>query len=256
MRVLCIGDVTGAVGCEHLRKTLPKFKREHDIDVCIVNGENSGNGNGMTKASVESLFDSGADVITGGNHSFRWREIYPILDENPYVLRPYNYPKGCTGHGICKVDKGRYQVTVINMMGTAFMDSIDNPFEGMDKALEEAGNPKICIVDFHAEATAEKKALALYADGKISALFGTHTHVQTADEQILAGQTGYITDVGMTGPYYSVIGVKPAEPIQKMKYLMPVKFTNEEGPCSMDCVIFTIDETTGRTTKVERYQVT
>ncbi|MBP5303980.1 MAG: TIGR00282 family metallophosphoesterase [Clostridia bacterium] len=255
MRVLCIGDVVGKGGREHVRKVLPKVKRDKQIDVCVVNGENSAQGNGITPETAQFLFDSGADVITGGNHTFRYREIYEMLDENAFLLRPYNYPKGCVGHGFCTIDKGKYQVTVINLQGAVFMDPIGNPFEYLDRALEEAGNPKICIVDFHAEATAEKKALAIYGDGRISALFGTHTHVQTADEQLLPSQTGYITDVGMAGPFYSVIGSKPSGPIDRMRIGMPTRFTPEEGPCCMDGIIFTIDEATGRTQSVERIQI-
>lgn len=255
MRVLCVGDVVGEPGCEQIRKVLPKLKREQNIDVCIVNGENSAKGNGIQPASARLLLENGADMITGGNHTFRWRDMYEMLDDSPFVLRPYNFPKGCTGHGIGVIDKGRYQVTVINLQGTVFMDPLDNPFDALDRALEEAGNPKICIVDFHAEATAEKKALAIYADGRISAMFGTHTHVQTADEQILPGQTGFITDVGMTGPCYSVIGARPLEPIEKMRLHMPTKYVSGEGICCLDGVIFTIDESTGKTNKVERIQV-
>lgn len=256
MRVLCVGDVVGKAGCDHLQKVLPKVKKDKNIDVCIVNGENSTTGNGINRSTATMMFQSGADVITGGNHTFHWKDFYDELDSNPFLLRPYNYPKGCPGHGLCVVDKGRYQVTVLNIQGTVFMEPIGNPFEAIDEALKEAGNPKICIVDFHAEATSEKKALAMYVDGKVSAFFGTHTHVQTADEQLLAGQTGYITDVGMTGPYYSVIGVKGSDSIERLKYNIPLRYTHEEGPCCMDGVIFTIDESSGRATEVERIQIT
>ena len=153
------------------------------------------------------------------------------------------------------VDRGRYQVTVINLQGTVYMESLRCPFETLDALLEEAGHPRFCVVDFHAEATAEKKALAFYADGRISALYGTHTHVATADEQILPQGTGFITDVGMTGPTVSCLGVEPALSIEKMRSKLPVRFAVAEGPCALDAVLFTLDDATGHTVAVQRVRV-
>ena len=255
MNILCIGDVVGSVGCRHLASVLPRIKREYGVDVCVVNGENSADGNGITPTAARHLFDAGADVITGGNHSFRRPEMMDELEENPYVLRPANYPAGTPGRGVTVVDRGRYQVTVINLQGTVYMEALTSPFESLDSLLAEAGNPKFCIVDFHAEATAEKRALAGYADGRISALFGTHTHVPTADQQILSGGTGFITDVGMTGPIDSCLGVRTELSIQKMRTKLPVRFALAEGPCRMDCVLFTLDDKTGRCTAVQRFSV-
>lgn len=255
MNILCVGDVVGKSGCEHLRRVLPAVKRQYAIDVCIVNGENAADGNGITPAAAVHILDSGADVITGGNHTFRRREFYERLEEEPYLLRPANYPAGAPGSGLFVVDRGRYQVTVINLMGVVYMEPLDSPFDTLDRLLDKAGKPKFCVVDFHAEATAEKKALALYADGRISALFGTHTHVQTADEQILPNGTGFLTDVGMTGPVQSVLGVCSEQAIDKMRRKLPVRFATAEGPSEMQAVLFTLDDASGRTTAVERLRI-
>ena len=256
MRILCIGDVVGSAGCRHLRQVLPGIKRLYGVDVCIVNGENAADGNGITPAAADHILDSGADVITAGNHVFRRREFYDRLEQDGALLRPANFPASAPGRGICTVDRGRYQVTVINLMGVVYMEPLACPFETLDALLEQAGRPKYCIVDFHAEATAEKKALAFYADGRISALFGTHTHVPTADECLLPHHTGYLTDAGMTGPIDSVLGVKPEIIIGKLKTKMPARFEWAKGPCKMDCVLFTAEERTGLCTGVERLSIT
>lgn len=255
MRILCVGDVVGTAGCEHLRRVLPAIKRQYGVDVCIVNGENAADGNGITPVAAQHIFDSGADAITGGNHTYRRREFWDTLEDAPAIIRPANFPAGAPGQGFCVVDKGRYQVTVINLMGVVYLESLACPFDTLDGVLQQAGDPRFCVVDFHAEATAEKKALAYYADGRISALFGTHTHVATADEQILPNGTGFITDVGMTGPVHSVLGVRPEQSIEKMKSKLPVRFATADGPCMMNAVLFTLDDKTGRTVEVERLDV-
>lgn len=256
MRILCIGDVVGSVGCRFLRSNLPSLKKYKGVDLVICNGENSADGNGMTPTSAEYLFASGVDVITLGNHAFRRREFYETLDREPYIIRPANFPNGTTpGVGMCNVDMGRNQVTVINLMGVSYMDNnLDCPFKKADELLNENSN-KIVVVDFHAEATGEKRAMGFYLDGRVSAMFGTHTHVQTADSQILPNGTGYITDVGMTGTIDSVLGVKKEIIIRKFKTKMPERFDLAEGDCRMDCVIFDIDDKTGRTTAVEQLEV-
>ena len=255
MNILCVGDVVGGIGCRHLQQVLPRIKRELAVDVCIVNGENSADGNGITPASAGYLFDAGADVITGGNHTFRRHEFYDLLEERECLLRPANLPVGTPGRGVTVVDRGRYQVTVINLQGTVYMEALTSPFDTLDDLLKEAGNPKFCVVDFHAEATAEKKALAFYADGRISALYGTHTHVATADEQILPAGTGFITDVGMTGPTLSCLGVRPELSIEKMRSKLPVRFAVADDPCAMDAVLFTLDDKTGHTVAVKRMRI-
>lgn len=256
VNILCVGDVVGSIGCNFLRERLPALKKLKNIDLCIVNGENSADGNGITHASAQHLLDSGADVITTGNHSFRRKESYAMYDSWETLLRPANYPDAAPGRGICTVDLGRVQVAVINLMGTVYMDSLTSPFEKLDSLLKTPGLPKICVVDFHAEATGEKRALGFYADGRATALFGTHTHVQTADETLLPRGTGYLTDVGMTGTIHSVLGVKPEIIIGRYLTKLPARFDLMKGPCRMDCVIFTADETTGLCTGVERISVT
>ena len=189
MRILAIGDVCGSIGCRYLQSVLPKIKREKNIDAVIVNGENSADGNGITPESAAMLFNCGADIITGGNHTLRRKEVYDYLDENEFVLRPHNLPNASFGRGYGIVDFGFTRFAVINLSGKIYFEdkTIENPFTVADELIEraKADGIKIILVDFHAEATSEKRALGLYLDGKASAVFGTHTHVQTADEQIL-----------------------------------------------------------------------
>ncbi|MGI5958524.1 MAG: TIGR00282 family metallophosphoesterase [Massiliimalia sp.] len=251
MKILFIGDVVSQPGCDFVRKKLPAFKREKQIDVVIANGENSAVGNGMLPHSADFLLDSGVDVITSGNHVFRRREIYDYLEEHPQVIRPANYPDSCPGKGYYLYDGGSFQLCVINLMGTVFLDSLESPFVTIERILKEAGT-RCCFVDFHAEATGEKKALAYYLDGRVSCFAGTHTHVQTADEQILPQGTGYITDAGMTGPIDSVLGVNPQNIIERYLTCMPVRFEVLDSPCKMDAVLFEVDPKTGKCGKIER----
>lgn len=253
MNILTIGDVVGSIGCRFLRERLPQLKKGKAVDLVIANGENSADGNGLTPTSAQFLFDSGVDVITSGNHSFRRKESYDFYDSCETLLRPANFPAAAPGKGVCIVDMGRIQVGVINLMGVVYMESMDSPFDTADRLLE--GMPKITLIDFHAEATGEKRSFAYYLDGRVSAVFGTHTHVQTSDECVLENGTGYITDLGMTGPIHSVLGVKPELVIQKMRTKMPVRFDLSDGPCQMDCALFHIEEKTGKTESVERIQI-
>lgn len=255
MNILAIGDVVGSIGCEFLRSRLPNLKKLKGIDLVIANGENSADGNGILPASADHLFDSGVDVITAGNHTFRRKEIYEYLDRRENIIRPANYPEGTPGRGICMYDMGRIQVAVVNLMGTVFMENLLDPFDKLDEIVKTPGLPKIVLVDFHAEATGEKRALAFYADGRVSGIFGTHTHVQTADECLLPKQTAYITDVGMTGVIDSALGVKPELIIKKFRTKLPVRFENAKGACKMDCALFTIDESTGLAVGIERISI-
>ncbi len=255
MRILVIGDVVGGNGCRHLRDRLPSFRREMNIDAVICNGENSSDGNGITPSSAKYLFDSGVDVITLGNHTYRRPEIYDYLDETDICIRPANFPAGAPGSGVCVLDMGRSEICVINLIGQVYIDNFDSPFDKLDEILKRDDLPKIKIVDFHAEATGEKKALAYYADGRVTAVFGTHTHVQTADECILPKGTGYITDVGMTGCTDSVLGVKKELVIKKLRTKLPVRFDYEQGPSHMDCMLIEADPKTGLCKSVERFSL-
>lgn len=252
MRILCIGDVVGSAGCAFLRKTLPAYKRFNAIDLVICNGENSADGNGITPVSAQYLFDSGVDAITLGNHSFRRKEVFDLLDSSEYIARPYNFAsKSVPGHGVINLDMGRYTVSVVNLMGNLFIDSgLQNAFDAADEALKFCEG-KIIIVDFHAEATSEKRALGYYLDGRISALFGTHTHVQTSDAQVLPNGTGYITDAGMTGTIHSVLGVKTDIIINRLKTGLPARFDLASGECRLEGVVFEIDDKTSKCISAE-----
>lgn len=235
---------------------LPELKKSKKIDMIIINGENSADGNGILPESADYLFACGADVITGGNHSLRRKQALDYLDENAFVLRPHNLTEAENGKGYCFIDFGYTTAAVINLSGKIYLEKLNpsSPFEAADELTGRAKSDgaKIIIVDFHAEATSEKRALGLYLDGRVSAVFGTHTHVQTADEQILSNGTGYITDIGMTGPVNSVLGVKSDIIINRLKNNDMSKFELAEGPCMLCGCIFDVDNRTGKTYAVER----
>ncbi len=251
MNILVIGDVVSSKGCEFLRSVLPAYKRLKKIDLCIANGENSAVGNGITPFSAQYLFDSGIDFITTGNHVYRRREFYEMLDERDDIIRPANFCESNPGKGYSVVDMGSVKVGIINLSGMVYMDRCGNPFAAVDEILPELSDCRIKLVDFHAEATAEKKAMGFYLDGKVSAVFGTHTHVMTADASVLPNGTAYITDIGMTGPKYSVLGVKPEISIEWLKTGMPARFDTAEGECMMNGCIFEIDNKTGKAISIE-----
>ncbi|MEE3499363.1 MAG: TIGR00282 family metallophosphoesterase, partial [Ruminococcus bromii] len=256
LRILCIGDVVGSIGCDFLRSKLPALKQIKGIDFVICNGENSSDGNGITPSSAKFLFDSGVDVITLGNHTYRRKEAYDFIDENPFVVRPSNFPENLApGVGIRNIDTGRRIISVINVMGNMCMDNnLDSAFDSIDKMLSKAES-KIIIVDFHAETTSEKRAMGYYLDGKISAMFGTHTHVQTSDAQVLPNGSGYISDVGMTGTIHSVLGVKTDIIINKFKTRLPARFDLASGDCKMECAVFDIDDKTGKCISAESLRI-
>lgn len=253
-KLLFIGDVVGKAGCGFLRARLRDIKREHRIDVTVVNGENSAQGNGITPQSADMIIKAGADIITTGNHAFRRREALEIYNED-YIIRPANYPEGgCVGKGVCVLDMGAYSVAVVNLMGTVGLDPLDNPFTKIDEILENI-NTKNIFLDFHAEATSEKKAMGFFLDGRVTGVFGTHTHVQTADECILRQGTAYITDAGMTGPEYSCLGVEIKPALDRLRFRMPVKFRESEEKCFMCGIVVTFDEKSGKSYKIERINV-
>lgn len=251
MNLLFIGDVVGNSGCDILERELYGLKREYDIDVTVVNGENSAQGNGITPQSFERLMQMGADVVTTGNHCFRRKEAMELYDSSEFLIRPANYPKGAPGGGVAYIDMGAVRIAVVNLMGTMYLDSLDNPFAKIDELLGAIDTTNI-FVDFHAEATSEKKAMGFYLQGRVTAVLGTHTHVQTADECILGGHTAYITDAGMTGPELSVLGVDSDIVINKFKYHTPVKFEESAEEPFLNGVVVTFDEKSGKSTNISR----
>ena len=253
--ILAIGDVVGAVGLRYLKKKLPQLRRETEAVFTVVNGENASNV-GLTPEQAEDMFDAGADVVTLGNHAFRQRQILEYLDETPYILRPANYAPQTPGRGYGIFDSKIGDIAVINLIGRVNMDyGPDNPFLIIDKILPEAAETRFTMVDFHAEATSEKLAMGSMVDGKVTAVWGTHTHVPTADAMVLPGGTGYITDLGMTGPKYSVIGIEPQLSIDKFRGELYSRYKPAEGPCVMSGAVFTVDTDTGLCTRVRQITV-
>ena len=251
LNILFIGDIVGINGCEFLRKNLRGLKSFYGINTVIVNGENSAQGNGILPESAEYLLDSGVDVITGGNHSFKRKEIFEYYSPQKPVIRPANFPKDAPGEGMYILDFGSLRLAVINLIGQLYLEPADSPFKKADELIKMA-ETNLIFVDFHAEATGEKGALAHYLDGRVSAIVGTHTHVQTSDEQILPKGTGFITDAGMTGAVNSILGVNPEIIVKKFTLRVPVRFEEEEGPCKLEGIIFEICEKTGKTLNVTR----
>lgn len=251
MNLLFMGDVVGHTGCEYFLEHLPRLKQKHKVDLCIANGENSAEGNGILPHSADLLFTSGVDVITGGNHTLRRREIYDLLEEGRPILRPLNLHSSAPGVGHYIVDMLRYQVCVISLVGRVYMEPADNPFDAVDALLPTLSTPNI-IVDFHAEATAEKLSMAYHLDSRVTAVLGTHTHVLTADERIFPGGTGYITDAGMCGAADSILGVRPELALKRLRTGLPIRFETAKTPHQMTGVLLEIDEKTGKTLQIQR----
>ena len=250
---LFIGDVVGKPGLSFLEKWLPVFIQKYSADVVIVNGENVTDGKGITKKEGELLFSMGVIVITGGNHIWDKHQSQEYMKAEPKVLRPLNYPKGAYGNGYYIFQSNKGKVAVVNLQGRSFMTAIDCPFRSADWIVSKLSSETDgIIIDFHAEATAEKMGLAMYLDGKVSAIIGTHTHVQTSDERILAKGTGYITDVGMTGPYDSVIGMKTVAAVNRFLYATPQKYETAEDDVHLSGLFFKINKETKLTTHIER----
>ena len=251
LRVLAVGDVCGSSGLQLVQQRLRALRREYRVDFCVVNGENAATV-GITPRQADALLDAGADLITLGNHSYNRREIADYLDDCRYILRPANDSPLFPGRGLGVYDTKAGPVTVINLIGRCNMAfGPDNPFLLAERLLKEIGT-KVVLVDFHAEASSEKLALGYHLDGKVSALWGTHTHVPTADDQILPKGTGYVTDLGMTGPIHSVIGVRVEQSIATFRGGLSSRYETAPGPCKLDAVLFTIDAGTGVCTNTER----
>lgn len=253
LRILFIGDIYGKLGREMVETYLSKLKSHYHPTVTIVNGENAAHGKGLTKKIYSRLMELGADMITMGNHTWDNRDIFEFIDEAGRLVRPANFPDGTPGAGMRMLTINRCRVAVMNLQGRVFLPAINDPFRTADRLVEEARKvTPIIFVDFHGETTSEKLAMAWYLDGRVSAVVGTHTHVQTADERILPKGTGYLTDVGMTGPYDGIIGVQREAVIKRFLTNMPVRFESETGAAQLSCVVIDIDEKTGKTLKLER----
>jgi metallophosphoesterase (TIGR00282 family) len=257
-RVLMIGDVIGKPGRVALEHVLPGLRDERGIDFVTANGENLAGGMGLTVSTCEALFTAGVDVVTSGNHIWDKREIYPFLDESERVLRPLNYGT----HDVPGRGWGTYhaldgtELAVINLQGRTYMQPIDNPFTDADRLLDEASEPlpPVRLVDFHCEITSEKNALGLYLDGRVSAVVGTHTHVVTGDERILPKGTAYQSDLGMTGPLWSVIGFEPRTVMPRFLNALPTRFEVGDGPVVLNACQIDVDPATGRALQLERIQ--
>ena len=250
-RVLAVGDVVGKSGLAFLSAHLRELKHTCAADFTVVNGENCA-GVGLLPKQADAIFDAGADVITLGNHTWNQRAIVPYLDDCSYILRPANFAPQLPGRGMGIFDSKAGPVAVLNLIGRCEMDFVpDNPFLQVDRLLKEIDTPLI-LLDFHAEATSEKLAMGRMLDGRVSAVWGTHTHVPTADDQIFPGGTGYVTDLGMTGPAESVLGVKPEQSIAKFRGDLTSRYETAPGPCKLEAVLFTLDSGTGRCLATKR----
>lgn len=255
MRILFVGDVFGRPGRKAVGRLLPTLREELSCDFVIANGENAAAGNGITPDTAEEIFRAGADVITGGNHIWDKEEGIALLERDSRILRPANYPPGTPGRGHGVFPIGGVRVAVVSVQGRIFMPPLDCPFRTMEAVLEKlTGATPIIIVDVHAEATSEKMGLGWYLDGRVSALVGTHTHVATADERILPRGTAFLTDVGMTGPHDSIIGVRKELALKRMMRQMPVRFQPADRDVRLHGVLIEVDAETGRASSITRVQ--
>lgn len=243
MKLLAIGDVVGTKSVEYITDRLWSLRSELGADLVVINGENATDIHGISANDAKRISEAGADLITLGNHTFGRKDICSLLNDESWIIRPANYPPLVPGSGYTVLRVGGWRVLCINVLGTALMDALACPFATVDRILErERGNYDLALMDIHAEATSEKIALARYFDGRISVIFGTHTHVQTADEQILPGGSGYITDLGMTGPTGGVIGADAATVIEKFRTKMPTRFRVADGEVVACGALFTLDD--------------
>lgn len=253
MNILAVGDIVGNSGVNKLKNELQDIKNKYNIDFVIVNGENAAEGMGITIKNFKDILSAGADCITMGNHTWGKKEIFQIIDE-PQLLRPLNYPEGVCGKGYNIFNCENKKIAVINAMGRAEINvQTENPFLQVKKVVDKIKNEvDMIFLDFHAEATAEKQAMGYFLDGEITAMFGTHTHVQTADEKILEKGTGYITDIGMTGPKNSVLGMDRDAALKRFLTALPEKYKIAEGETMLNGCIFKLDDKTNKVIQIER----
>ena len=253
MKVLAVGDIVGEAGVRKLKGILPDLKKRDEIDFVVTNGENAAGGMGLIERNFKDLLEAGTDVVTMGNHTWGKKYIFKFID-HPQLLRPANYPKGVVGKGLGIYECKGKKIAVMNFMGRVDLNILtENPFVMAKEMVDELqGKVEMIFIDFHAEATAEKIAMGRFLDGKITALWGTHTHVQTADEQILPNGTAYITDLGMTGPKESVIGMDINASLKRFETTLPEKYKLAEGECILNAVEFEIDDETNKVTEIKR----
>lgn len=254
MNILFVGDVVGSLGRDMVKEYVPKLKEKYRPQITIINGENAAGGKGITEKIYRGFLEVGAQAVTLGNHTWDNKEIFDFIDGAKYLVRPDNFPEGNPGEGIVYLKYNAEEVAVISLQGRTFMPSIDCPFRKADELLNEAKKrTSIIFVDFHAEATSEKQAMGWYLDGRVSAVVGTHTHVQTADNRILPGGTAYLSDVGMTGPYDGILGVEREAVLKRFLTNMPVRFeVPKEGRTQLSAVLIELDNKTGKAKKMER----
>jgi 2',3'-cyclic-nucleotide 2'-phosphodiesterase len=254
VKILFVGDIVGSPGRKIVRERLADILVQRQVDLCIANGENSASGFGITARIAEDLFSWGAEVITGGNHIWDRKEILEFFPHEPRLLRPANFPGSLPGSGLY-IGRAKIGVeyAVLNLQGRTYMTPLDDPFHAaLTELAKIPRSVKVIFVDMHAEATSEKQAMGWYLDGKVSVVVGTHTHVATADERILPGGTAYITDVGMTGPHDSVIGMQKEGVLQRFLDALPARFVVAENDIQMNTVLIEVDESTGRARSIER----
>lgn len=257
MRILFAGDVVGRVGRHILKEGLTKLRQEQDFDFVVANVENAAAGFGVTPEIADQFFEMGVDVLTSGNHIWDKKEILPYLDREPRLLRPINYPPSCPGTGryLARTSSGT-AVAVLNIQGRVFMPAIDCPFQAVEREIPRAAKEaRVILVDMHAEATSEKMAMGWFLDGKVSAVVGTHTHIPTADERVLPGGTAYITDLGMCGPFDSVIGIEREASISRLVKGIPAKFETAKKDPWLNAVVLDVDESNGKARSIERVRV-
>ena len=250
-KILAVGDVVASNGLEFLKANLPALKKEHGVDFCVVNGENAAV-LGITPRQADTIYEAGADVITMGNHTWGRREIIPYIERNHRMLRPANYPSRQPGKGWGLYESSFGPIAVIDLIGRCNMDyTPDNPFLEVERILKKL-QTKLILVELHAEATSEKLAMGWMLDGRVSAVWGTHTHVQTADDRVLPRGTGYITDLGMTGPRNSILGIQPELSIRRFKGEIPQRYEPAAGSCKLEGCLFHIETDSGLCKKTER----
>ena len=256
MKILAVGDIVGEAGVRKLKEELPKIKKEENIDFVITNGENSAGGMGITEKNFRDILEAGTNVITMGNHTWGKKDIFKFIDA-PQLLRPANYPKGVVGKGLGIYECKNKKIAVMNFMGRVDINILtENPFIMAKEMVEELqGKVDMIFIDFHAEATADKIAMGRFLEGKITALFGTHTHVQTADEQIFPNGTAYITDLGMTGPKNSVIGMDVNVSFKRFETALPEKYKLADGECILNAVEFEVNDYTNKVTDIKRIRI-